>query len=148
MGSFTQYNGFIKPDTGKYGVVTYGSFWDPKDPGIGIILQYKDDSTARDFSRVTSITYSVRVENPAVNGAGVMAYVQNGAELGWAGDYHFWNKADINDVNTFQTFTYVIDRTVPKLDLTRIVSFRIKANGSGLSSAGKPIVHILKVVMQ
>jgi len=147
FGSFTGFNSKLTADA-ESGVVATGTLWDVKDPGIGIILQF---TSPQDFSQVSTVTFTVKVENPPVTSPGIMAYVQNGQTLNWAGDYSFWRPAPITD---FYTFTYPIDKTASGLDITKIYSFRIKANGNGISGTGCgtggtcAIVHVKKVVMQ
>ena len=147
FGSFTGFNANLSADSNN-GVIATGTLWDVNDPGIGIILQF---TSPKDFSAVTTVTFTVKVENPPVTGPGIMAYVQNGATLNWAGDYSFWRTAPITE---FYTYTYNIDKTASGLDIAKIVSFRIKANGTGISGTNCgtggtcAIVRVKKVVMQ
>ena len=149
LGAFTGFNAVLSADTGKVGVVATGNLWDVNDPGIGIILQY---AGLKDMSTVTKVTFTSYVENPPKTGPGIMSYVQNGANLNYAGDYGFWRAAPVSD---YKTFEYVINKTATGLDIKTIASFRIKANGSGVSGTGCgtvggtcAVVHITKVVME
>ncbi|MCX6182570.1 MAG: hypothetical protein NT150_11660 [Bacteroidetes bacterium] len=149
LGAFTGFNAVLSADTGKAGVVATGNFWDVNDPGIGIILQY---AGLKDMSAVTKITFTAYVENPPKTSPGIMAYVQNGGNLNYAGDYGFWRSAPVSG---YKTFEYVINKTAAGLDIKTIASFRIKANGNGESGTGCgtlggkcAVVHITKVVME
>ncbi len=150
LGTFTGFNAVLSADTGSNGVVATGTSWNINDPGIGIILQYAS-STIKDFSAVTSITFTAFVENPPITNPGIMAYVQNGPKLNWAGDYSFWNPAPVSN---YTTFKYIINKTATNLDIKTIYSFRIKANGTGDSGTGCGSggtcakLHINKVVME
>lgn len=148
LGAFTGFNAVLSADSGTNGVLATGNLWVVSDPGIGIILQF---ATPKDFSSATSVTFTVKVENPPVTSPGIMAYVQNGAKLNYAGDYSFWRPAPVNG---FVTYTYPINKLATNLDIKTIVSFRIKANGSGDSgtNCGKAggscaRVRITKVVI-
>jgi len=149
LGAFTGFNAVLSADTGKAGVVATGNLWDVNDPGIGIILQY---AALKDMSTVTKVTFTAYVENPPKTSPGIMSYVQNGANLNYAGDYGFWRAAPVSG---YKTFEYVINKTASGLDIKTVASFRIKANGSGESGTGCgtvggkcAVVHITKVVME
>jgi hypothetical protein len=150
FGSYTGFRADLYPDTG-YGVMAVGNEWDLGDPGIGIIAQY---STPKDFSAVSTVKFTLKVDNPPTLSPGIQSYVQNGSNLKYAGDYNFWTAAPTRQ---FKTYTYTIDKTAAGLNIKTIASFRIKANGavnqpSG-TGCGDPdgtcaIVRIRKVIFQ
>ncbi len=147
LGTFTGFFADVATDPGG-GIVAQGTSWPDSDSAIGIILRFK---TPADFSAVTSITFTVRVDNPPTENPGIQAYVQNGPDEQYAGDYNFFARPPLSE---FATFTYKINPRAKGLDIKKITTFRIKVNGPPTSvnrsaPGGKyPALHVKKIIMQ
>ena len=147
LGTFTGFFADIATEKGG-GIMANGTSWQEFDPAIGIILRFK---TPTDLSRVTSINFTIRVDHPPAENPGIQAYVQNGPEQQYAGDYNFFVRPPTAE---FATFTYRIDKAAKGLDIRQITTFRIKVNGPlhgvrGPEAGGSyPVLHVRRVVMQ
>jgi len=147
LGTFTGFFADISTEPGG-GVIANGTSWQKSDSAIGVILRCK---TPTDFSAVTSITFTIRVDNPPAENPGIQAYVQNGRDEQYAGDYNFFARPPLSE---FATFTYKINHQAKGLDIKKITSFRIKVSGpptavNGSAPGGKyPVLHVRKIVMQ
>lgn len=147
LGTFTGFFADLATESGG-GIIANGTSWQKSDSAIGVILRLK---TPTDFSRVTSITFTIRVDNPPAENPGVQAYVQNGPDEQYAGDYNFFVPPPLSE---FATFTYKINPRAKGLDIKKITTFRIKVNGpptsfNGSAPGGKyPVLHVRKIIMQ
>ncbi len=147
LGTFTGFFADIATESGG-GIIARGTSWPSSDPAIGIIVRFKKPT---DFSAVSKITFTIRVDNPPTENPGVQAYVQNGPDEQYAGDYSFFARPPLSE---FATFTYQINPQAKGLDIKKITTFRIKVNGpptsvKGSERGGKyPALHVRKIIMQ
>ncbi len=147
LGTFTGFFADLATESGG-GIIANGTSWQKSDSAIGIIVRFK---TPVDFSAITSITFTIRVDNPPTENPGVQAYVQNGPDEQYAGDYNFFVPPPLSE---FATFTYKINPHAKGLDIKKITTFRIKVSGpptsvNGSALGGKyPVLHVRKIIMQ
>jgi hypothetical protein len=147
LGNFTGFFADLATEKGG-GIIANGTSWQEFDSAIGVIVRF---AKPVDFSSVTSVTFTVKVDNPPSVKPGIQAYVQNGPDEHYAGDYNFFAEAPTSD---FATYTYTINKQAKGLDIKRITTFRIKVSGplssvKGCGSGGKcPVLHVRKIVMQ
>ena len=100
---------------------------------------------------MTRINFTIRVDNPPTENPGIQAYVQNGPDEQYAGDYNFFARPPLSE---FATYTYTINPHAKGLDINKIATFRIKVSGpptgvTGRERGGKyPVLHLRQVVMQ
>lgn len=147
LGTFTGFFADIATESGG-GIMANGTSWPSDDSAIGIIVRFK---TPTDFSAVSKITFTIRVDHPPTENPGVQAYIQNGPDEQYAGDYNFFAQPPLSE---FTTFTYQINPLAKGLNIKKITTFRIKVNGpptsvKGPAQGGKhPVLHVRKIIMQ
>ncbi len=147
LGTFTGFFADIATEPGG-GIIANGTSWQAFDSAIGVILRF---SKPTDFSAITSITFTIRVDNPPTTDPGIQAYVQNGRDENFAGDYSFFVPTPTAE---FGTYTYTIDKKAKGLDIKKITTFRIKVSGpltsvKNCGAGGKcPVLHVRKITFQ